>query len=266
MNLRIENTLPEAVLHFLKQCYKFVNEEWQHVSREQLPDQGFERRFRESCVIRLKEWRISQEREMHLGSGLDTPSGVFHEVDLVAQHSDLAAIVEIKNRQGTRPEKNDIIIFFAKILDYPAFNPTLLLKEGCPTFISNTPFEESGLAACLGLGIHPVAPDLRPLPILIDTTRRMNSELQKGLFVAPQIYDQFKDLCSQLNRISSTLSETWLTCRCGYQSEHTIVLKAVGGLHTFLLSQEFRQLNSDCTRLLNEFKLAKKSREMRSCQ
>ncbi len=256
MNIRIDDGFPQSALQFLKRCYKFVNQEWQHVAREPLPDQGFEQRFRESCVIHLPGWRISSEREMHFGDGLDTASGVSHEIDIVAQTSDLIAILEVKNRQGFRPEKTDIIIFFAKILDYLALNPTLLLREVCPAFISNTPFEQSGLAACLGLGIHPIAPGLRPLPLLVQNARIMDSEFQKSLSLASHVIERFQDFCAQLNNLSSTLSETWLTSRCGFRSEDTIVLKAVGGLQTPALSQEFRRINGDCTELLDEFRAA----------
>src|SRR5437868_13570187 len=103
MALRINYTFPQSSLQFLKRCYAFVNSEWQHAVREPLPDQGFERRFRESCVKQLIGWSISQEREMQLGYGLDTASGVYHEVDIVARYSDLIAILEIKNRQGFPP-------------------------------------------------------------------------------------------------------------------------------------------------------------------
>lgn len=257
MNIRVDDILPEAGLHFLKRCYKFVGQEWQHAVRELIPDQGFEQRFRESCVINLPSWNISQEREMQLGYGLDTASGVSHEVDIVARHPDLTAILEIKNRQSSPPEKNDVVVFFAKIFDYLALNPNLMLKEVCPAFMSNTPFEQSGLAACLGLGIHPIAPNLRPLPILVHNARCMEVELQKGVVVAPDMRERFSDFCAQLNQISVTLSQTWLTSRCGYQSESTIVLRAVGGLQTLSLSQELRQLNSDCSWLLDEFKRAK---------
>ena len=132
-------------------CYKFVDSIWQHVDREPIPDQGFELRFRESCVKDLIDWNISQQREMHLGCNLQTASGVCHEVDIVAKSQDLIAILELKNRQGSPPEKNDVIVFFAKIFDYLALNPTLLLSEIIPIFMSNTQFEVTGLAACMGL-------------------------------------------------------------------------------------------------------------------
>ena len=258
MNIRIDDSLPDSALQFLKRCYKFVNQEWQHTVREPLPDQGFEQRFRENCVRHLLEWSISPEREMHLGDALATASGVYHEIDMVARTSDLTAILEIKNRQGHHPEKNDVIVFFAKIFDYLALNPSLLLKEVCPVFMSNSPFEQSGLAACLGLGIHPIAPGLRPLPILVDNARLMELELKRGsIAVTPEVSEKFQDFCAQLNNLSSVLKETWLTSRCGFQSEETIVLRAVGGLQTPMLSQELRQLNGDCAKLLDEFRGAK---------
>ena len=214
-------------------------------------------RFRESCVTNFPDWTISQEREMRLGEGLDTASGVLHEVDIVAQTSDLVAVLEIKNRQGDPPGKNDIIIFFAKILDYLALNPSLLMREVLPAFMSSSSFEESGLAACLGLGIHPIAPGLRPLPILVDSARIMDTELQKGLPVSDEVAEQFEDFGAGLNNLSVSLNETWLTNRCGFRSEDTIVLKAVGGLQTLALSRELRQLNGDCAELLYEFRKAK---------
>lgn len=43
----------------------------------------------------------------------------------------------------------------------------------------------------------------------------------------------------------------------GYQSKDRIVLKAVGGLPTLALSRQLRQVNADCTQLLNEFRSVK---------
>ena len=203
------------------------------------------------------DWTISQEREMRLGESLDTASGVLHEVDIVAQTSDLVAILEIKNRRFDLPGKNDIIIFFAKILDYLALNPALLSREVLPAFMSNFAFEESGLAVCLGLGIHPIGPGLRPLPVLVGNAKIMDAELQKGLPLETKVVEQFEDFVAELNNLFVSLNETWITNRCGFLSEDTIVLKAVGGLQTLSLSRKLRQLNGDCTELLDEFRKAK---------
>ena len=109
----------------------------------------------------------------------------------------------------------------------------------------------------MGLGIHPIAPGIRPLPILIDNARRMDVELRNGISLESDVVEEFADFCSLLNNLSSDLDETWLNNRCGFQSENTIVLNAVGGLPTLALSQNFRQLNGDCTELLEKFKTAK---------
>lgn len=251
-------TVDHLTLQFLKHCYLFVNNKWQHITREpSLPDQGFEQCFRENCVKELSGWNISQEREMHFGCGIDTASGVSHEIDIVAQHLNLIAIVEMKNRPSVPPEKNDVIVFFAKIVDYLAFNPTLLLKEMCPVFMSNTHFEYSGLAACLGLGIHPIAPNLRALPILFDNARRMDFEIKNVIPVSTDVSNDFQDFYAQVKRMNNLLEETWLSSRCGYQSEDRIVLKSMRVDDSLILSDDFRKLNHDCSRLLGEFKKAK---------
>jgi hypothetical protein len=97
---------------------------------------------------------------MHLGEDLLTASGTTHEIDLVGLHDQASAIVELKHWQSGPPTKNEVIVFFAKILDYVSANPALMLKDICPIFVSSSGFEESGLAACLGLGVHPVGPGL----------------------------------------------------------------------------------------------------------
>ena len=246
-------------VEFLTHCYRFINIDWQHSVREPIPDQGFEEKFRENCIVNLRGWELSQGHEMHLGSGLDTASGVAHEVDIVAKHPDSYAIVEMKNRQAYPPEKNDVIIFFAKIIDYVALNPELALKEICPVFMSTTAFEPSGLAACLGLGIHPVAPGLRPLLMLENNARMMNTEIDRGLAISSMLNDQFEEYKAQVRHLSSALNETWFSNRCGYQSETTIVVRAVSPLNTAALSHDLKQLNAECTQLLNDFREAKQA-------
>lgn len=257
MDIRVDSYLPDTALQFLKHCYRFVNLEWQHIGREPGGDQGFEMRFRESCVTNLSSWTISQEREMRLGEDFETASGVLHEVDIVARTSDLIAVVEMKNRPATPPDKNDVIIFFAKILDYLAHNPFLLTREVLPAFLSSTSFEESGLAACLGSGIHPTAPSLRPVPVLADSALRMQAEIRNGAPLASETLDQFDEFCVRLNRLSLDLRETWLTNRCGFLSEDAIIVKAVEGVEASALSRQIRRLNGDCSELLAEFKEVK---------
>jgi hypothetical protein len=52
------------------------------VPRDGSPDQGFEPKLRESCINKLGGWVVSQHREMNLGLGLMTASGVLHEIDV----------------------------------------------------------------------------------------------------------------------------------------------------------------------------------------
>ena len=185
MPIRLENQPSRAALEFLIRGYKFVTEEWLHVERVVVNDDGFEQRFRESCILNLQSWSVSEERELRLGAGLDTSSGVAHEVDLVARFENVTGILELKNR-GDEIGKNEVIVFYAKVLDYILANPTLANGEITLGFLSRNEFEPRGLAACLGLGIHPIAPGIRPVPILVNTARVMENWLLDGLGLPQQ--------------------------------------------------------------------------------
>ena len=105
MSIRPEIVPSQSALVFLRRCFRFVSVEWPHAEREQLPDQGFEQRFRESCVQHLDGWTISEQREFRLGAGLDTASGVAHEIDIVARWSNATTILEAKNLGGMPGKK-----------------------------------------------------------------------------------------------------------------------------------------------------------------
>ena len=107
MPTQIENLTLATALKLLRHCYRFVNEEWQHLPRDSSADQGFEAKLRESCIAKLTGWVISQPREMNLGMGLMTASSVLHEVDVVAQREPTMGVLELKNRAGWPPVKND---------------------------------------------------------------------------------------------------------------------------------------------------------------
>ncbi len=196
---------------------------------------------------------------MHLGAGLDTASGTSHEIDIVARSTTATAILEAKNL-GDMPGKNDVIVFFAKVLDYLLANPILSSSEVCLVFMSRNSFEDRALAACLGLGIHPVASDIRPLPVLRDSAIRMNWELRNGLNVSSDTYNRFDDLCNQLNNLTYKTNETWLDNRCGYHSDDRLLIKSVAPQQIDTLAQDIRNANSACTDLLYEFRLAKSRR------
>ena len=85
MPIPSESQWSEPTLEFLKRCFRFVSQEWPHAMRESLPDEGFEERFRDSCLLQLPGWSVAPSREMWLGAGLETLSGTLHEVDIVAK-------------------------------------------------------------------------------------------------------------------------------------------------------------------------------------
>lgn len=255
--MRVESPIPRLALDLLRHCYRFVNEEWQHLPRDGSADQGFERTLRESCIAKLAGWVVSQPREMNLGMGLVTASGVLHEIDVVAQHELTVGILELKNRAEWPPEKNDVIVFFAKILDYLCLSPVLLRSYLLPVFVSSYAFEQSGLAACLGLGIHPVAPQLRPLPILIDNANRMLTEKDNGLAVPSGDALALDDFCARIRNMASLLAGADANARFDYFSDLTIAVRAFGGVAVAELAVDLRAMNAECSRLIQVFRAAK---------
>jgi hypothetical protein len=253
--LRYQAITTAEGLRFLRLCYTFVETQWQRLPREALPDKGFELHFRRSCVTTLNGWQISQEWELGLGSNLATASGVRHEIDLVARHPNVLVIAELKNKPGWQLGKNDVIIFFAKILDYLAHNPTLLLGEVLPVFISSCAFETATLATCLGLGIHPVAPGLRPLPVLADSLERIESAIEGGSVLPKKATGQWADACAGLNRLELGLSDTWLSARCGYVSNQVMNLRATLDAESYEMDRQLRQVNGDCSGVLEAIRL-----------
>lgn len=259
MPIRLESQ-PPPTLEFLKRCFKFVSQEWPHAVHEPLPDEGFEQRFRDSCLQQLPGWSIAPPVEMRLGAGLETLSGILHEVDIVAKTSGATAAAELKNLGGV-PGKNDIIIFHAKILDYLLANPHLADDEICLAFVSRTTFDYNGLAACLGLGIHPVASDLRPLPVLINNAMAMQTELDRGLPVAADTLSRFEDWCDNLNRLAFALQETWLNYRCDYlYDDECLLFRSREPIEVANLAREFRQVNNNCTALYRDLQRALQAR------
>ena len=206
--------------------------------------------LRRSCITGLIGFQVSQVWELGFGSELVTASGVRHEIDIVIRHPDVLAIAELKNCPSCPPGKNDVIIFFAKILDYLTHNPKVLLSEVVPVFVSSCAFEEATLAACLGLGIHPVAPGLRPLPILADSLKRIEAAVARGTALPEKVTEQWDEACAGLNRLGLGLSETWLSTRFGYISDELINLRATLDVESYEMSRELRQINNDCSNVL----------------
>jgi hypothetical protein len=257
----LENQLPPNAIALLQHSYKFVNQEWQHIPRDSSPDQGFEPKFRESCITKMGGWVVSQNREMNLGSGFDTASSVLHEIDVVVQQNNdgnILGIFELKNRSAQPPDKNDVIVFFSKILDYLCLSPSLILSRVVPVFLSSYAFSQSGLAACLGLGIHPVGPSLRPLPILMDNAMRMVSELDKGISLPPKEKEAVDEFRTEISYMASLLAEADINTRFDFVNDETLAIHSSGAPPDVPLAGQLLVLNGECSRLLEVFRAAKR--------
>jgi len=250
----------KTTVQLLRGSYKFITVVWPCSERENIPDQGFEKKFREFCNIKLSFLRVSQEREMNLGKQLTTLSGILHEIDLVTESSKVIHLFELKNKSYLT-DKNDIIVFYAKFIDYLCNNPHLSLNEIHLDFLSFNMFEINALGACMGLGIHPISPTIRPLPILIDNAKRIEFELNNGLELPDCYANKYDDFVAKLNRFSSSIKESWLSNRIGFLSETSFLFKKSAVEDVQNLAYELIKLNSMCKDLLFEIKKIKSENE-----
>jgi hypothetical protein len=249
MPIRFPEHWERPTVDFLTQSFLFVRDQWPHAVREQTPDQGFEQRLREHFTDRLQGWSISAHREMQLAAGLYSASGTLHEIDIIAARSGIRAIAEVKNYQDT-PGKNDVIVFHAKILDYFIANADLLQDEICLLFIASTNFDDAPLAACLGLGIHPVTPNLRPLPLLIRNAQRIEADIRTGRSLPDNLMQRYEDHCATVNRMAVALNETWPSSRYGYQGPNRIVVRTGVAPEPYALVGDFRALGAESAELI----------------
>lgn len=241
-------TTPNPALRFLRGCYRFVAREWPHAEREDLPDQGFERQFR-AFLRDLGDWEVSDERELHFGAGYTPASSTTHEVDIVASRPEVRAIAELKNHTAS-VGKNDVIVFFAKVLDYILANPVLALKQICLAFVCRASFEPRGLAACLGLGIHPVCSKIRPLPVLADSVDIMTRAVRHGLSLPNDLEQRLHDLRAEVSNLSVGLTDTWPDARFGYQSESVLTIHSTPPIPAHEFADRFTHANSTCADIL----------------
>ncbi|TIN21009.1 MAG: hypothetical protein E5Y59_02805 [Mesorhizobium sp.] len=175
---------------------------------------------------------------------------MLHEIDIVALCQPAYGILELKNRLSGPPDKNDVIVFFAKILDYICNNPAILRGHLVPIFVSSTPFEQPTLAACLGLGIHPVSPMFRPLPMLLDAANRMSGEIERGLVLLPDDFLAFEDFMLRSNHVARVLAGADANSRFDLYDNLTVAVRSSGDVDVQGLAIEMRALNSECSRLI----------------
>jgi len=253
MPTRFSTPWDPPTAQFLREAYQFVARSWQHTPRDETPDQGFERRFREHYIERF-EWMedFCRPGNAARSNSRETASGVLHEIDLVALHDTATAVAELKNYQNT-PDKNDVIIFHAKVLDYVVANADLILRELCLAFVACTTLEDPTLSTCFGLGIHPVTPQLRPLPVLIQNATYWQRKIHEGTNISNEIMARFEDFGARLSKVAVSLSETWPSCRFGYQGPNRIVIRTAAFSDSDSLLQDFRSLNADCLPLKEAF-------------
>jgi len=194
---------------------------------------------------------------MQLGGGFGTASGILHEIDVVASHESLRFIWELKHWSAL-VDKNCVVGFWAKLLDYLSAHPDLAAQENIPIFVTTGSFDEHGLAAALALGIAPVAPGIRPPQMLIRNLERLDLSLRANPEFGEAVAEQADEFRSGCRHLVAMLDGSAVSDRVGRLSDHAISLSSRpfedGSAAVALL----RSLNARCAELINSWEKMRK--------
>jgi hypothetical protein len=86
----------------------------------------------------------------------------------------------------------------------------------------------------------------------------MTTEMEKGVHLSSADAPAFDDFCTKLENMSSLLTGADANNRFDYYNDLTIAVRAFGGVDVGELANELRTLNSECSRLIQVFKMAKR--------
>jgi len=114
--------------------------------------------------------------ELTLGTGLPAMSGLFHEHDLGVRGKSEVVLFELKNYPRSRVNKNELMLFHQKTLDfYLALVQLGSAARMIRTFVTtDRRITDSLRGFCLQWGIVLVEPALRPIPALLAVMRDLD--------------------------------------------------------------------------------------------
>lgn len=148
---------------------RFLKITWPHAPRTiGERDQGFESTFRNHFWEKFHPDAISTVHDLKFGAGLSTLSGLNHELDLLARWANQEWVFELKNGGGSEINKEMLMVFHEKILDFYLANygflSDLRIMRG---FLTGAAYINDNLRAyCAAWGIVLIDNELLPIPAL----------------------------------------------------------------------------------------------------
>ena len=147
----------------------YLRRVWPHMPRTQEErDQGFERGFRKHIWCNLHPEMLSTVHDLSFASGLTTITGLRHELDLIARWGNEEWVFELKNGGGTDINKEMLMVFNEKVLDFYMKNHGFLSSSRIMrSFLTGASRVEDAIRAyCAIWGIVLVDNEMLPIPLL----------------------------------------------------------------------------------------------------
>jgi len=161
----------------------FLRRVWPHAPRNQEErDQGFERKFREHIWCNLRPEILSTAHDLSFAGDLTTLTGLRHEIDLIARWGNEEWVFELKNGGGTDINKEMLMVFNEKVLDFYMRNYGFLSGSRIMRcFLTGTSrVEEAIRAYCATWGIVLVDNEMLPIPLLPQAFSEKRQQLMDG--------------------------------------------------------------------------------------
>jgi hypothetical protein len=147
----------------------FLAKVWPHTAKSfEERDRGFERAFRHHMFEKFRPTAISSVHDLSFGAGLGTLSGLHHELDLLSRWDEQEWVFELKNGGGCEINKEMLMVFQEKTLDFYfanyGFLSSLRIMRG---FLTGAGYVDDHIRAyCAAWGIVLIDNELFPLPAL----------------------------------------------------------------------------------------------------
>lgn len=163
----------------------------------------FEDRFRDTLAARIPFDLISSKRDMGLGQGLVSRSGLSHELDLISRLSTDFFTFELKHYAESQINKEMVMVFHQKVLDFYLENYAVLEQFTLHRlFVTRSAQIDVGIRQfCAAWGILLVDPHLLSLPICEIIVDAIHSETMQGVppdWAQPEQLESLKERSADL--------------------------------------------------------------------
>ncbi|MBE2228443.1 MAG: hypothetical protein IAE93_13895 [Ignavibacteria bacterium] len=186
-----------------KWAWWFVSKEWPKIQRKPKPDQGFEEEFKNYLFNKEIIDTINNFHDLSLGAfSLKSFSNVNHELDVVATKNSDLLVFELKNYAHGGLNKEIVLVFWGKFIDFYFRNYLILKDYNINLFIvlASSQIDENIRDLCSAFGIKLIEPEYMTINVLSYFTNNLFSKIDNDNIL---LLSKVENLLNQINEIKN---------------------------------------------------------------